>query len=205
MSSGFRSATNISNESYTIYYRIVTLIAESPLKVDVYEKLLASIDNVVKQTYQSAGFSNVDRATPERDLLVTGNIPPVLQPAVVTILTKTIPMIRNEANLMQLCLQDYSWLSIGDDQGTRMFKRKFELDILKKIPLTLDDTVKTARRRCVRCCAASGDVTSPKSWASFRMLVRTVVMRSCACGGMWTMENMRSLDNSSAAGWRQSQ
>ncbi|KAK2809449.1 hypothetical protein FQN49_008613, partial [Arthroderma sp. PD_2] len=205
ITSGFRNATNLSNESYQVYSQIVTLIAESALKVDVYEKLLASVDNDVKHAYQNAGFTNNDRAAPERDLLINGSIPPVLQPAVTSILTKTMPMVRNEANPMYLFLQDYSWLGVGDDRRTDIFRQRYELDILRKILIPLNEsrgTVNRPSRRCVRCCGVSEDIP-PKSVAAVRMLMRTAVLRACTCGGMWSMSNANNLKGSTLPGWRQ--
>ncbi|KAF3483237.1 uncharacterized protein GIQ15_02561 [Arthroderma uncinatum] len=128
--------------------------ADSALKVDVYEKLLASVDNDVKHAYQNAGFTNSDRAAPERDLLITGSIPPVLQPAVTSILTKTMPMVRNEANPMYLFLQDYSWLGVGDDKRTDIYRRRYELDILRKVLIPLDEPRGTEQRPSRSCGGA---------------------------------------------------
>ncbi|KAK2742596.1 mediator complex subunit [Myotisia sp. PD_48] len=202
---GLKNATNLSNESYMIFTQIVGAIEASPLKVDVYEKFLASADNVIKHTYQTAGFTNSDRSGPERDLLITGTIPPVLQPAVTAILTKTVPMIWNESNPLQLALLDYSWLSIGDDERSEALRRKCELDILRKVLIPIgQDMEKQSQpsRRCVRCCSVSEDVP-PKSQAAFRMLVRTAVFRSCICGGMWTMRNADGLNTAALPGWKQ--
>lgn len=180
------------------------MIAESALKVDVYEKLLAGVENEVKHAYQSAGFTNADRAAPERDLLINGSIPPVLQPAVTAILTKTVPMIRNEANPMYLFLQDYSWLGVGDDKRADLFRRQYELDILRKVLIPLDESRGAVQpsRRCVRCCAISEGIP-PKSMAAVKMLMRTVALRACTCGGMWLMSNASNLRGSTLPAWRQ--
>ncbi|WEW61636.1 Mediator of RNA polymerase II transcription subunit 16 [Emydomyces testavorans] len=204
--SSFRNAPNLSNECFEIYARTVTLIEESPLRVDVYEKFLLSIDNVIKYTYQSAGFGNSDRAAPERDLLVTGSVPPVLQPAVVTILNNTMSLIRPDVDLLRLCTWDYSWLGIGDDMLTKRFARQNEVDILRKTIVRINEPHRKSTqpaRRCVRCCAFSEDVTSPRSLALFRLLVKTVVLRTCLCGAMWTMENVDGMNNAPLIpGWK---
>ncbi|OAL70354.1 hypothetical protein A7D00_5320 [Trichophyton violaceum] len=205
LTNGFRNAMNLSNESYQIYSQMVTVITESALKVDVYEKLLATVESDVKHAYQNAGFNNADRAAPERDLLINGSIPPVLQPAVTAILTKTVPMIRNEANPMYLFLQDYSWLGVGDDKRADLFRHKYEIDILRKVLIPLDESRGAVRpsRRCVRCCAISEEIP-PKSMAAVKMLMRTAVLRACTCGGMWSMSNASNLRGSTTLpGWRQ--
>ncbi|KJF61295.1 RNA polymerase II Mediator complex subunit Sin4, variant 1 [Coccidioides immitis RS] len=203
--SSFRSATNLSNESFGVYSNIVRLIEESPLRVDVYEKFLLSIDNVIKYTYQNAGFGSTDRSTPERDLLITASVPPVLQPAVVTILTNTMTLIRPDVDLLHLCTWDYSWLGIDDDKLTRLFRRRNEVDILKKTITQLGEPQaksKQPKRRCARCCAVSEDTTSPKSLASFRLLVKTVVLRTCICGGVWMVENLDTISRGPVSAWK---
>jgi len=199
---GFKSATNLNDESLQIYSNIISLIDESPLKVDVYEKILANVDSVVRHAYQGAAFGNADRATPERELLITSNIPPVLQSAVFTILTKTMSMIRPEVDRMGLCLHDYSWLGVGDDKRTELFKRSQEVDVLKKVLIRSDPSPNKGpqpRRRCVRCCEVS-DVTLPKSVAVVKMLVKLQVWRSCICGGMWGMDQGDRVNSGSVPG-----
>lgn len=200
--SSFRSARNLTSESFEIYSATVNLIEESPLRVDVYEKFLLGIDNVIKHAYQAAGFGNSDRAIPERDLLVTAGVPPVLQPAVVTILTNTMTLIRPDVDLLRLCTWDYSWLGIDDDRLNKMFRERNEVDIIKKVIVRIresEGTLAQPNRRCVRCCSFSEDTMSPRSLASFRLLVKTVVLRTCVCGGMWAVENSVAMNHSPTA------
>jgi mediator of RNA polymerase II transcription subunit 16 len=169
----------------------------------VYEKFLANVDSVVRHAYQAAVIGNADRATPERELLITSNIPPVLQSAVVTILTKTMAMIRPEVDRMALCLHDYSWLGVGDDKRTELFKRSHDVDVLKKVLIRSDlsqNKARQPRRRCVRCCEVSEDVTLPKSFPVLKMLAKVGVLRSCVCGGMWGMDLGDRANNGSLPG-----
>lgn len=196
--SSFRNAQNLGKESFEVYFETVNLIEGSPLRVDVYEKFLLGVDNVIKHTYQSAGLRAPDRAAPERELLITASVPPVLQAAVMTILTKTVSLIRPDVSLLHLCTWDYSWLGVGDDDLSKIFREQNEIDIIKKAVVKIRRSKGTQvqpNRRCVRCCSFSEDTGSPKSLASFRLLVKTVVLRTCVCGGMWAIENSDSLDH----------
>ncbi|KAI1961732.1 Mediator of RNA polymerase II transcription subunit 16 [Ophidiomyces ophidiicola] len=196
--SSFRNAPNINNESFEIYSAIMTLIEESPLRVDVYEKLLLSIDNVIKYTYQSAGFGAADRATPERDLLITGQVPAVLQPAVKTILISTLSQIRPDLDLLRLSTWDYSWLEIDIDRMTMSFRQYNEIDILTKVIVQLQDPreiLLIPKRQCVRCCAFTEEVMPPKSLALFCLLAKTIVLRTCICGGMFALENTQKIND----------
>ncbi|KAI1928152.1 Mediator of RNA polymerase II transcription subunit 16 [Ophidiomyces ophidiicola] len=196
--SSFRNAPNINNESFEIYSAIMTLIEESPLRVDVYEKLLLSIDNVIKYTYQSAGFGAADRATPERDLLITGQVPAVLQPAVKTILISTLSQIRPDLDLLRLSTWDYSWLEIDIDRMTMSFRQYNEIDILKKAIIQLQEPreiLLRPKRQCVRCCAFTEEVMPPKSLALFCLLAKTIVLRTCICGGMFALENTQKIND----------
>lgn len=154
--------------------------------MDVCEKFFSNIDSAVKRAYQDAGFSAADKATPERELLTTGAIPPVLQPAIISILVNTVPAIRPEIDRMRLYLHDYSWLGICDDKMTAKFAQTYDVDVLKRTIVKNDNP--KAKRRCVRCCSISGDVSSPRSFASFRMLAKTGMLRTCTCGGTWYIE-----------------
>src|SRR5215471_6858865 len=71
----FRNAANLGGDALQLCSSIVSLIESSPLKVDVCEKILFNVDKVVKHAYQNAGYSEADRASSERELLITSHIP----------------------------------------------------------------------------------------------------------------------------------
>ncbi|OJD23025.1 hypothetical protein ACJ73_05625 [Blastomyces percursus] len=190
----FKAANNLSGESYQLFASINNTIDQSSLKPDLCEKLLAHIDSIVTRTYEAAGFGNAERNAPEREMLITCSIPPVLQPAVMSIFTETVPLVvRPEVDRMALALYDYSWLGVGDDKRTELFKRTHDVDILKKnVGKVLDATV--AKRRCVRCCEVSEDTSLPRSASMYRLIGKIGVLRTCVCGGSFVMENVEALD-----------
>lgn len=206
------SALPLSGEARMYYMEIGRTIDASPIRIDVYEKFLAGVDSAVRHAYQGAGFGDAERPAPEKELLVNARIPAVLIPAVATVLRQTLPALKQEINRMAIYLADYSWLGFGDDRRTELYRRTRDVDILKKLPLRTPPAVsssnnnnnnnnteqqnggtgkgtKPPRRRCVRCCEVSGDVTPPRSYLSFRLIARLGVLRSCICGGMWTLES----------------
>ncbi|KAK2777293.1 mediator complex subunit [Emmonsiellopsis sp. PD_33] len=129
----FNAIPNLSGESYHLCSIITNTIENSPaLKLPVLDKLIKSIDAIVDQSYKAAGFSNGERSGPERELLITCTVPPVLQPAVMAILTEAMPAISGEVDRMALAMGDYSWLGVGGDKRTELFKRTHEVDIIKR-------------------------------------------------------------------------
>jgi mediator of RNA polymerase II transcription subunit 16 len=192
MIASFRNAGNLTEESFHLHAKLVSLIEESPVRVDAYERLLANIDSIVKHGYQTAGFSTADRATPEREMLINGAIPPVLQPAVTSILCNTMPLIRPGVDRLRLFVADYSWLGISDDDMTEKFRKSYDVDIVKRTVVPAKNGVSgkamQPKRRCVRCCSVSEDVNAPRSVPALRMLAKTAILRSCPCGGSWALE-----------------
>ncbi|OJD18828.1 hypothetical protein AJ78_01160 [Emergomyces pasteurianus Ep9510] len=190
----FKAANNLSGESYQLFASISSTIEQSSLKADVCEKMLAHIDSLVARSYETAGFGNAERNAPEREMLITCSIPPVLQPAVMSVLAETMAQIvRPEVDRMALALYDYSWLGVGDDKRTEHFKRTHDVDILKRnVSKLLDPTV--AKRRCVRCCEISADASLPRSVSMYRWIGKIGVLRTCVCGGSFAMENVEGVN-----------
>ncbi|PGG96375.1 hypothetical protein AJ79_09615 [Helicocarpus griseus UAMH5409] len=192
----FKAATNLSGESYQLYASINAAITTSTIPLDTCEKFLAHADSLIARSYQAAGYGNADRNTPERELLITCTVPPVLQPAVMGILTETMPLVvRREVDRMTLATGDYSWLGVGGDKRTEVFKRRYDVDVLKRKVLSGGGGGggglvgrELPKRRCVRCCEVSEDVALPRSISTYRWIGKIGVLRSCVCGGSFAME-----------------
>lgn len=194
-----------------LYSEICQMIDKCPVRNDVYEKFLAGVDSAIRHAYQGAGFGDNERPAPEKELLVNSRIPAVLVPAVSTLLKQTVPALKAEIDQMAIYLADYSWLGIRNDRRTEYYRQTREVDIVKKLPLRTfnfnrfpadlhpgqDDGLPKdklspsggSRRRCVRCCEVSGDLGSSRSILGFRLILRMQLVRSCMCGGMWTVES----------------
>lgn len=225
MYAGYANATALMGDSRIYYSEICQTLDTSPIRIDMYEKLLAGIDSAIRHSYHNAGFGDTERPGPEKELLVIARIPPVLVNAVSTILGTVLPPLRNEVDRMAIYLGDYTWLGVGDDQRSEMYRRTRDVDILKKTPLravtsssSSSSSVATdagsssktgnntaagggqRHRRCVRCCEISGDTKPPRSMLSFQMIARLTLLRSCICGGMWALESSDQSPSSTAAG-----
>ncbi len=207
--SGYANAP-LTGDARVYYTEICHALETSPVRTDVYEKLLAGVDSAVRHAYTGAGFGDNERPGPEKELLVSSRIPPVLVTAVSTILRQTIPSMKAEVDRMAIFMGDYSWLGFGSDARTEAYRRSREVDIIKKTPIfravagagtgrlgTLEmgdlgaksGTQGHLSRRCVRCCEASEAVYPPRSVPAFRMIYKLGHLRSCICGGMWDLES----------------
>lgn len=215
---GYANATALMGDSRIYYSEICHILDTSPIRIDMYEKLLAGIDSAIRHSYHGAGFGDTERPGPEKELLVIARIPSVLVTAVSNILGTVLPPLRNEVDRMAIYLGDYTWLGVGDDQRSEMYRRTRDVDILKKTPLRAVSSSDAGssnkpgnnaggggaaaasgqrHRRCVRCCEISGDTKPPRSMLSFQMIARLTLLRSCICGGMWALE---SSDHGSTTG-----
>lgn len=196
----YASSADLIGDARIYYAEICQTLDSSPVRIDVYEKFLAGVDSAVRHAYHGAGFGDAERPGPEKELLVNARIPPVLVTAVATILRQTVPALKPEIDRLAIYLGDYSWLGFGSDRRTELYKRRRDVDVLKKTPLRpilpagQDGTQNSKpassqrRRRCARCCEVSSDMHPARSLLSFRMIGKLGLVRSCLCGGMWTLE-----------------
>ncbi|OJK00380.1 hypothetical protein ASPACDRAFT_1868972 [Aspergillus aculeatus ATCC 16872] len=204
----------LTGDARVYYAEICQAVETSPAAIDVYEKFLAGVDSAVRHAYHGAGFGDAERPGPEKELLVSARIPPVLVTAVSTILRQTIPSLRSDVNRMDIYMRDYSWLGVDSDRRTELYRRTRGLDIIKKIPIRLTPATNGAaqpspgetkskdgnaatgvaagqplRRRCVRCCEVSEGSYPPRSVLAFRMIFKLGHLRACICCGMWILES----------------
>ena len=162
---------------------LYTLIDSAPVRLNVFEKFLNSVDSAIKNAYQRAGFGDDERRTPEKDLLVNARIPAVMNPVLVSLFKQIIPTVQTEIDQMSIYLTDYSWLGFSADRRTEHFRQTRAVDVVKKVPLREFSSSNNAiapnmtleiksngtmagtstRRRCVRCCEFTGGPPSPRS------------------------------------------
>lgn len=198
---GYASAP-LPGDAGVYYAEIYQTLDTSPVRIDVYEKLLAGVDSTVRHVYHGAGFGDNERPGPEKELLVNGRIPPVLVTAVSTIIRQTVPALKPEIDRMAIYMGDYSWLGLGSDRRAELYRRTRDVDIIKKIPFR--STTPSAgsdeaqngkhspsqvRRRCVRCCEIMCGAYPLRPLLSSRMMYKLGYVRYCICGGGWTLES----------------
>ncbi|KAJ1714501.1 mediator of RNA polymerase II transcription subunit 16 [Aspergillus flavus] len=191
----------LTGDAGVYYAEIYRTLDTSPVRIDVYEKLLAGVDSTVRHVYHGAGFGDNERPGPEKELLVNGRIPPVLLTAVSTILRQTVPALKPDIDRMAIYMGDYSWLGLGSDRRAELYRRTRDVDIIKKIPFRStasagsDETQSgkhnpsQVRRRCVRCCEIMCGAYPPRPQLSSRMMYKLGYVRYCICGGGWTLES----------------
>ncbi|GMF80069.1 unnamed protein product [Aspergillus oryzae] len=191
----------LTGDAGVYYAEIYRTLDTSPVRIDVYEKLLAGVDSTVRHVYHGAGFGDNERPGPEKELLVNGRIPPVLVTAVSTILRQTVPALKPDIDRMAIYMGDYSWLGLGSDRRAELYRRTRDVDIIKKIPFRStasagsDETQSgkhnpsQVRRRCVRCCEIMCGAYPPRPQLSSRMMYKLGYVRYCICGGGWTLES----------------
>ncbi|PYH92172.1 mediator of RNA polymerase II transcription subunit 16 [Aspergillus ellipticus CBS 707.79] len=192
----------LAGDARIYYSEICQTLEACPARIDVYEKFLAGVDSAVRHAYHGAGFGDAERPGPEKELLVNARIPPVLVTAVSTILRQTMPGLKADVDRLGIYMGDYSWLGFGSDRRSELYRRSREVDIIKKTPIRATmsphaDATQAGklnnqgqlRRRCVRCCEVSEGAYPPRSVLAFRMIFKLGHLRSCICGGMWTVES----------------
>lgn len=198
---GYTNAS-LAGDSRLQYAEICQALDATPARIDVYEKFLSAVDSAVRHAYHGAGFGDTERPGPEKELLVNARIPPVLVAAVSTILRQTVPGLKSDVDRMAIYMHDYSWLGFGSDRRSELYRRTREVDIIKKTPIRMtiaqgsngpqlgkQNSQGVLRRRCVRCCDVSEGTYPPRSVLAFRMIFKLGHLRSCICGGMWTLES----------------
>lgn len=136
-------------------------------------------------------------------MLINGEVPEVLMPAVKTLLEKGVEILREEVDVAELYFADFSWLGLsdpgnqdnnssrsqggehdddgGDDGIGRIQRReKVRVDAVRKVVLRREARV----RKCTRCWAVV-DERPPAT----RNLAVVQGMRACLCGDWWMRDD----------------
>lgn len=191
-------AAPLTGDARVYYAEVCQTMETAPVRIDSCEKFIAAVDSAVRHGYHGAGFGDAERPGPERELLVNARISPVLVPAVISILRSTAPALKSEIDRLAIYTADYSWLGLGADRRTEMYRRTRDVDIIKKIPVRAVPVGEAGkpygghqqpRRRCVRCCEILTGAYTPRPTLSFRMLFKLGYVRYCICGGGWNLES----------------
>lgn len=155
-----------------------------------FEKILSELDSSIRSAYQSASVSDTDRKATEKRMLVGGEVPEVLMPAVRTLLGKGVEGLREEVDVAELHFADFAWLGLGgegeesrlpdeDEDGDgvgRLRRETFRVDAVRKVVLGPEARV----RRCTRCFALMED--KPPATRNVGILQS---VRICLCGDWW--------------------
>lgn len=163
----------INGQVQSAYKRFRDTIANSPVSVASFEKLLFDIDNAMKN--MSADLTDV-----EQDIMFNAHIPNQYANVCKRAVEVFGRNLKPEINIAQLYFYDVSWLGLN---GPKLPPGWDNNDVIRKTLISHSDpSIKNLLRRCARCGGVSlwEDVRAPSSvtWA-------VAFQRSCLCGGNW--------------------
>ena len=174
---------------------IVSMVKTLPSSIPTFEYLLQDIDSGVRNAYNAANISTVQRAQFEHSMLVDASIPDVLMPVVTHLLTSSLGKIQDKIDMVRLTFADTEWLGLShpvpemvasqastdiapNRQPLLAIQRKW--DVLRKTPLRQGMKL----RSCRRCGSMMEDINStegtrvPWIWTGQKM---------CVCLGYWML------------------
>lgn len=139
--------------------------------------MIADVETSIRSVYESNQIPDNERKDIEKNILISGTVPPKLWPAVESLLKKTLRTMGANVNRAELYFNDISWIGLSDDQASDQWRREHRLDIVRKV-----EVPKRVRiRRCTRCCSVMEDAAPPKGTTGW--LVN--MWRTCVCGNWW--------------------
>lgn len=181
---GAQDAQRHPNPHAAPFAAIATILRDAPVQYHQFDKLLTELDASIKTCYQNSNISPEDRKTVEKRMLIAGEIPDVLSPALETLLLGSsesgIEALREEINVAELYFMDFSWLELGDDSKSRAWRRENRVDVVRKTVLRRGDGKRL--KRCTRCCAVMEDLGREARTGNVAVLQ---LLRNCLCGGWW--------------------
>lgn len=160
-------------ETYTTLKTILLIFDNCPAKVPHFERIITDLESNVRVVYQ--GIKEEDRAIAERAVFVDNSIPPVFLQPVEFLFRNSMKKLWEEAELDKLHFYDMSWLGLNDDYGTKEFRRRVPIDIIRKTPIR---NTHGKSIRCVRCCSQIEDGDKNRVWVGN-------LGRMCVCGSLW--------------------
>jgi hypothetical protein len=163
------------------YANLAATVRQCVIPPSQFEGILDATEQALGEVYQ--GIQPQQRQEIEMQLLVVGQIPPVLYSAVNKILVGRVAQARVFADTSEaeLAFRDWGAVSLGYDAKTMKWKRETLYDSVRKVELKKS---KIKLRTCLRCCGHMEDIVlsrSHKSWLQN-------MMRTCYCGGHWVVE-----------------
>ena len=156
---------------------VAAIFAKSPVPIHIFEKVLEDVEKNIRSIYDSNQIPEAERKDIEKNMLISGAVPPKLWPAMEALLTKTLTSIEDDIDRAGLYFHDLSWLGLSDDRASDQWRKAHRLDVIRKIGLPAGAKVK----RCTRCCSVMEDAAPQKGTTSWLMSL----WRNCVCGNWW--------------------
>lgn len=158
---GFQN-TSLGNEQRGAFHKLLSVYNSTPVNhttLGSLEEFVAEVENMVRSAYNTAGIpEGAQRQTVERDMFVSGIIPPCLLPAVTEILTNKLDTLMDRIDAGKVHVHDVFWLGLTDDARARRFCEGHTIDVLRKMPLVAAGGVSVKLRVCPRCGSVMEDI-----------------------------------------------
>jgi mediator of RNA polymerase II transcription subunit 16 len=184
------------------YRRMQQVTSSGLVKVAEFEKLLTSLGNDIRQSYQTylpalvkaqqnpPQGKQIDLAIKqtriqfELALLLSASPPPAFLQVMVKFFNKDLKAFRNLTDPAQLFFADYDLLEVQDDRRSLAAKKAKGMtfvDVFKRVQVK--PTPAQQWRRCTRCAAVMEDVFGSRPGYTFVLGQQ----RKCACSGHWAL------------------
>ena len=155
-----------------------TCIAAPP---DV-DGMLSEADRLLKEA--CASLSEAEKQQLELRILVDGEIPDIVIPALQQILYGVVESTRQKLSDKEadLAFKDFKILCIGDDGKSQRWRRQTMFDGVRKVDM---GKKKTRARTCLRCGTVMEDVLPGRGMKNYWLYN---LLRCCICGGHWIVD-----------------
>lgn len=152
--------TALGNEQRGAFHKLLGVYGSTPVNqtsLGPLEDFVTSIEKSVETAFADAGITpGPARQILERDMFVSGAIPPSLLSVCTSLLTDNGPLdtLLDRLDAGKIHTHDVSWLGLTDDVRTQTFIRGHVIDVVRKMPLGGSVRV----RVCPRCGSVMEDI-----------------------------------------------
>ena len=168
---------------------LIRLVEKNPIEILRFERLLEEVQHYVREAYDQAGLSDVDRNASERDLLVTAQVPKLLAGVVQRLLTTTLEKLIMEGKEIKVdpykveYEADFRLLRLTEDERTISWAKANLVDAVRKLPISETSLSKWKVRKCMRCGAHMENLLP---YREVNAWIKSIG-KTCVCGSMWVL------------------
>ena len=172
-------------KSATIMQGGVDSIESVAISPPILDQVLTELDSLVAKAYLEAGLSDASRVEVEREMMLTGQIPPILLPVFRPLLQVTFARLKAQIQVGDLTFKDYSPLGIHGGKRARNWWSTRWVDVIRKVEIKRGDVPGGVKiRMCARCGSVMEDLLGQKILRPWMGNTQ----RTCLCGGFWMVE-----------------
>ena len=153
-----------------------------PVRPKTIESLVFELEHAIRvEAYDAAGVTPTQRAQHERRMLIRGEIPDILFPAVQKLLKEIIPKrIQEIDDMATVRMRDIRLLGLTADKRTKKWHEEHVVDVMRRAELPKG----TKLRRCTRCNSAIEDLDRQQAQPEWL----TTARKQCICAGPWYLD-----------------